>query len=528
MSSIEQLKKEMNLLQEEFLSSASDRNIDKMEAINKQIEVLEKKLAELEAKTKINKLADVFSDTSTYIKQTDTDNDPDEALSSDDSSSSEALSGLAGTADIDGPISQAHLLMASLEASVSPDNLDMSADPSADPKVSESKKGTSKRKKAAPAIVINEQKEAPTQEIPLVPIATPVAAMSLGLSVKSNNEEAGRARLSLLKAVNQAKKRSEASNPVSSIFEMQVEEASSLKALVENTSSFLDLFFRPSKFIANQLEKQGDRKGISAITVPADNLPVKTRHFEARPVDGVTPPGTKFNAAPGNEPTNSDPARNANELKNKLSKFTFYEILSLEETATRAEIQASYTNKVKNLRARYQNEKTLQDWQMYEFAEILTKAHSVLSDPKQRKDYDLSLLGLHDFFDPAPNSDSVSADKKISGDKLTSVGLLQSCQLISVDEFAAAVQKFGEDEKALIAHFIDKHIITFEELSAAVLAVDLIENDKLSIGQFKIAMQELKYNSIRFVDTLVAEGWLSLEELPIFKAASSSKLRIQD
>ena len=279
--------------------------------------------------------------------------------------------------------------------------------------------------------------------------------------------------------------------------EETIEEALVFKQVVEEATSFLDLFFNPKKFIDKQIEKQGKPAAPLAASMgkPLSDAS-KQESFEASPTDPVSTA--------------------ARELRAKLESFCFYEILSIGQTASSAEISEAFVDKLKKLRYRFQEKKDLQQWQLDELIRTLNRAQEVLSDKAMRKKYDLSLLGMHEFV-KYPGDVKASSSSKIEENHIATslADLLVIGQLVTGEEINT-LSKSGAptSDRQLIEYLVEKHLATFDEISAVILAQSLLSKGKLSLSQFQLAMKEMKTNSIRFVDTLVAEGWLSADDLP--------------
>ena len=162
-----------------------------------------------------------------------------------------------------------------------------------------------------------------------------------------------------------------------------------------------------------------------------------------------------------------------------------------------------------------QEKKDLQDWQFAELVRTLNRSNEVLSDPTVRKQYDLSLLGVHEF-DKYPQQKTVAVVVSVESTR-TNIKLAEMLiigGLVSKDEIDQLTKGGSVSDKQIIDHVIEKQFATFEEIGAVMLAQTLIGKERLTISQFQVAMKEMRNNSIRFVDTLIAEGWMSVEDLP--------------
>jgi transcription-repair coupling factor (superfamily II helicase) len=281
-------------------------------------------------------------------------------------------------------------------------------------------------------------------------------------------------------------------------------EALLVKQVVEHTTSFLDLFFNPNKFISKQLEKQ------NRAVEPTAKLPSDA----SKGTDALAQNDFEASSA------NSQESSAGKELRQKLESFCFYELLSVSQTASSDEIGRAYLDKLKNLRARFQAKKDLQEWQLNELVRALNRASEVLGDSSTRKKYDLSLLGIHEFEKYPVEKSAAMAGKKQedTGGSVVALGLSQLFViggLISPPELEKATAGGHTlNDRRLIEFMVDTELATFDEISAVILAQALIAKGRLTMSQFKLGMKEMRANSIRFVDTLVAEGWLSAEDLP--------------
>ncbi len=325
------------------------------------------------------------------------------------------------------------------------------------------------------------------------------------LGIRQNSvASTSKARESMFKAAQRAQQRQAEEAVEIKESDEKLAEALLVKQMVEHTTSFLDLFLNPNKFISNQLEKQGRRSEPS------------TKSTDTTINGDISSNQNNFDASSAKAESSVE----AGQLRLKLEKFCFYELLSVSQTASNEEIGRAYLDKLKNLRARFQEKKDLQEWQLNELVRALNRASEVLGDSSTRKKYDLSLLGMHEFEKyPIDKSASVAlkkpSDSGVNHDLLTISQLLIIGGLISSDELAKA-ESIGAtlNDRRLIEYLIDKGLANFDEISAVILAQSLLTRDRLSMSQFKLAIKEMKTNSIRFVDTLVAEGWLTADDLP--------------
>ncbi len=315
-----------------------------------------------------------------------------------------------------------------------------------------------------------------------------------------------KARESMLKAAKRAQQREREEAAEIKKSDDELAEALLVKQMVDHTTSFLNLFLNPSKFIAKQLERENKSQSKSPkaeALLPSRDKASLSSSFEA------SPEGDSLGTA-------------AIELQNKLEKFCFYELLSVSQTASSEEIGRAYLTKLKNLRARFQEKKDLQEWQLKQLLRALNRAGQVLGDSSSRKQYDLSLLGIHDFEKyPVEKVSTVTSTTGNKSDTSENNSLLSLSQLliiaglISTEELAEAEAKGNTvNDRRLIEHLIDTQLASFDEISAVILAQTLVARNRLSMSQFKMAMKELRSNSVRFVDTLAAEGWLLAEDLP--------------
>lgn len=336
----------------------------------------------------------------------------------------------------------------------------------------------------------------------------PEKAVSSGLAERLGlkaDKSSQKARESMFKAAMRAKERRTEKDVVVKVADEKLEELLTMKQVVEHTTSFFDLFFNPNKFISKQLEKQ------KAPNVPKPSI--TSSEGKGKPAENQS-----FTAAPELNEANQQ----ATELRQKLESFCFYEILSISQTASAEDVGKAFVEKVRNLRIRFQERKDLQEWQLDELLRALSRANEVLSDPTSRRKYDLSLLGLHEFckYPVAQNSDKAGSEKQQKAEpaqrQLSIVELFAVAGLISKEEMEEAKTKgFLTSDKAFIEHALELELADFDEISTVIMAQSLINREKLSLSQFELAMKELKQNSIRFVDTLIAEGWLSAEDLPL-------------
>lgn len=474
--SIEALQLELNKLQGDFLDCLTNQEFSKMSSINERIEQLEAQIMKF----------DNHAMGAAFAVEAEHPEDTSDAAN----------------------LTKAQLLIKELESSFAPSDETATIKEEAETAAPDALENVLTG--SAPVIdnksVITEAKEAkePAPEAPAqteamtapAPATQTSLADRLGLKDQPIVQKA-KVRESMFKAAQRAKERQESQGESAKVVEEKLEEALVFKQVVEEATSFLDLFFNPKKFIDKQIEKQGKPAAPLAASMgkPLSDAS-KQESFEASPTDPVSTA--------------------ARELRAKLESFCFYEILSIGQTASSAEISEAFVDKLKKLRYRFQEKKDLQQWQLDELIRTLNRAQEVLSDKAMRKKYDLSLLGMHEFV-KYPGDVKAGSSSKIEENHIATslADLLVIGQLVTGEEINT-LSKSGAptSDRQLIEYLVEKHLATFDEISAVILAQSLLSKGKLSLSQFQLAMKEMKTNSIRFVDTLVAEGWLSADDLP--------------
>ncbi len=226
------------------------------------------------------------------------------------------------------------------------------------------------------------------------------------------------------------------------------------------------------------------------------------RSTKAEPSSGgVAPP-----PAPAPKPK---PKRQltADELREKLEQYTFYEILAIPSTASFEELHKSFLRKIRKLNKKLAN-KTMDEWQFQELVAALCLAHDVLKFPNARLQYDLVLFGPADGSGPSAET---AAKQKMMPLK----EMLKFSTLIRIGELSEAIEKHkdSKDEREIGHYLVDKGLLSKEELDSIFFAQKLVSAGKLTVAQFELAMQEMRENSIPLLDTLVASEWIQPQDV---------------
>jgi hypothetical protein len=217
------------------------------------------------------------------------------------------------------------------------------------------------------------------------------------------------------------------------------------------------------------------------------------------------------------------PAESANELAKKLSYFTYYELLYLDDDATTEDIHTAYLKRTTAIRSRFRS--GVQEWRLNEFLRALHEAHSVLTNDKLRKEYDARLAAgqwngtFQDLVAQVPDFAEGGNWSGNAGESISLTDLLICAGFVTPSELAefhstksvqGAVPKDGPDLAQALA---DAGLISFEELASVLLGKALIDRRQITIDQFKHAVSDMREHSHKLVDTLVSQGWLTPSEL---------------
>jgi len=216
------------------------------------------------------------------------------------------------------------------------------------------------------------------------------------------------------------------------------------------------------------------------------------------------------------------PADNAWQLAEKLTYFTYYEILYLDDDATTEEIHQAYVKRTTDIRSRFRS--GIEEWRLSEFIRALHEAHSVLTNEKLRREYDERLAagdwfgGFRDLVERVPD---YRVGTRGSGreyelvslkDLLLCGGFVTQAELDQYEENQEDTPDTVPDGPELAQIIADAGLITFEELASLFLGKALIDRKQITIEQFKLAVGDMREHSHKLVDVLISQGWLTASE----------------
>lgn len=198
------------------------------------------------------------------------------------------------------------------------------------------------------------------------------------------------------------------------------------------------------------------------------------------------------------------------QLESRLDGYNFYEILAVPTTAAYHEIQRSFMSKIRRLLKRLELNQ-LVSWQFYCFSGRILLAHDVLKSPESRLHYDVVLLN-HSSGSEAIEPDNGSA---ADGLKLMSLAdLVKFSTLIGSKDLMSAIETTRNQPERELGHFlVQQGLLSNDELDSIFVAQKLVSQGKLSVAQYELAMQEMRENSIPFIDTLVASEWIQPQDI---------------
>jgi hypothetical protein len=217
------------------------------------------------------------------------------------------------------------------------------------------------------------------------------------------------------------------------------------------------------------------------------------------------------------------PADSVDELAKKLSYFTYYELLYLDDNATTEDIHTAYVKRTTEIRSRFRS--GVQEWRLNEFLRALHEAHSVLTNDKLRGEYDARLAAgqwngtFQDLLEQIPDFREGGHWSGNPGECVSLTELLLCAGFVSQTELSEFCREKGEhssivkDGPELVQAIADAGLISFEELASVLLGKALIDRRQISVDQFKKAVNDMRDHSHKLVDTLVNQGWLTPAEL---------------
>jgi len=223
------------------------------------------------------------------------------------------------------------------------------------------------------------------------------------------------------------------------------------------------------------------------------------------------------------------PADTARELAEKLSFFTYYELLYLDDDATTQEIHDAYIRRTTEIRSRFRSGTITHEWRLTEFLRALHEAHTVLTSPELRREYDACLSRGNwegDFSKLLAQSPALRENASWSAlkkNKMTlkqmviKAGFASEKEIDSLLEISIAEDggPIAQDGPELVQMLADAGLITFEELATVLLGKALIDRRQITFEQFQEAACVMRNHSNKFVDALVEQGWLTPAELNI-------------
>ena len=207
-------------------------------------------------------------------------------------------------------------------------------------------------------------------------------------------------------------------------------------------------------------------------------------------------------------PKQSAPAKlpmTPEQLRDRLESCNFYEILSVPSTVSYDELHLSFFKNMRMLNKKLLN-KTMEMWQFQEFIALVCLSHDILKCPSARLQYDLSVIGVHDSIEPESTTRTNWMPMK---------DMLRFSTLVSLRELSQAIEihKESTNERDVGYYLVEKGLLSSEELDSIFFAQKLISAGKLTVGQFELAMQDLRDNAIPLLDTLVASEWIRPQDI---------------
>jgi len=219
------------------------------------------------------------------------------------------------------------------------------------------------------------------------------------------------------------------------------------------------------------------------------------------------------------------PANTAVELAEKLSCFTYYELLYLDDDAEIEDIHAAYVKRTTDIRSRFRIGAFTQEWRLTEFIRALHEAHTVLTNSELRQEYDARLAdgnwegSFRDLLAKTPNAKkglhwSNSANSEVSLKELLLIaGFVSEAELKPYLPTDCEGPESTVDGPELAQVLADCGLISFEELASVLLGKALIDRRQITVEQFKQAVNDMRDHSHKFVDALINQGWLTHSEL---------------
>jgi hypothetical protein len=196
--------------------------------------------------------------------------------------------------------------------------------------------------------------------------------------------------------------------------------------------------------------------------------------------------------------------KTAEELREKLDTYNFYQLLSVPSTASFEELHKSFFKKIRRLNQRLENG-TLEMWQFQEFVASLCLAHDVLRFPNARLQYDLVIFGDSDI-----NAETAAKSKMMPLREM-----LKFSTLINPSALAEALEMYkgNKNEREVGYYLVEQGHLSGEEFDSILFAQKLVSAGKLTVTQFELAMQEMRDSSIPLLDTLFASEWIRPQDV---------------
>jgi hypothetical protein len=188
----------------------------------------------------------------------------------------------------------------------------------------------------------------------------------------------------------------------------------------------------------------------------------------------------------------------------------FYESLQLDLLAGYKDIHVHFLRLVKrHIAAKHACEKS-QDRDFRLHLRSLCIAHDILKDPTTRRLYDLNVLGVH----RASNSADIKSFKSMENAGIRIGELLQCAEILEPSELAIAVDMHKAMPEMMFGEFmVNQGFVSQPELDDTLLGQKLIEQAKLTVAQFQLAMQQARQRKTNLKPMLIEHQFVQEEDL---------------
>lgn len=210
--------------------------------------------------------------------------------------------------------------------------------------------------------------------------------------------------------------------------------------------------------------------------------------------------------------------------KDKLEKVNYYQVLKLTPQAANTSVVSSFLRSAKHFLRRKPVKENREDYNQ------ILNAGFILRKPRMRLSHDLVVVRSWLIDSQAiPEDGTLEAMGKlqdVSETQLTKtqpmtaelprlVQLLKEAQFIGLAEVQAlSAQRALAPEVPIERLVLDSGYVTQQEMNSLKLAEMLLDQGKITMAQFQVAIYDERTSGVRMAESLQVRGWLPIEVKP--------------